>query len=71
MIKWGTLDSKINSDIRQDIFDTNIRAYRTALWLREDCLVALAFHTLDGPTAKKSGKGELRPLSKVPRERRN
>jgi hypothetical protein len=50
LIKWSTLISGINNGILESTFDTNIRALRTALWLRCDHLAALAFQTLDGPT---------------------
>jgi hypothetical protein len=50
LIKWSTLISKINDGISESALDVNIKANRTALWLKDDKKLALVFHTLDGQT---------------------
>src|SRR5215813_10378991 len=50
LIRWSTLISKINNNTHASHLDRNIRACRTALWLKSDRCMALAFHALDGPT---------------------
>jgi hypothetical protein len=47
--------SNINNNASPGNLQTNIQHQRTALWLRNDQLVTIAFHTLDGPTTVASG----------------
>lgn len=48
--------SNLNNNASPGKLQTNIHYQRTALWLRNDQLVAIAFHTLDGPTKVNSGQ---------------
>jgi hypothetical protein len=46
----STFTSGINNNANPSFFQSNIVHGRTALWLRDDGLVTVAFHSLDGPT---------------------
>jgi hypothetical protein len=55
LITGSTLTSGANGNTKATTLKNQIEKGRTALWLRNDELVTVVFHSLDGPTASPAG----------------